>query len=88
MSQIGEVTGTVELIWDSDGELLITLDPDDPGAPHVFEMTGDLRDRLANQLEEGDRVEVTYEATPHEVVDPDSGPSETLRPTVRDVKIL
>jgi hypothetical protein len=82
------VSGTVEFIWESDGELLLNLEPDDPGAPHTFEVTGALCDRLAGALTEGDRVEVEFVAVEHEIVDPDSGPSQTLRAQVRDVRPL
>ena len=82
------VSGTVEFIWESDGELLMTLDPDRPGAPHTFEVEGALRERLVGTLKEGVRVEVEFVAVEHEVVDPDSGPSETLRADVREVRLL
>ena len=82
------VSGTVEFLWDSGGELLLNLEPNRPGAPHTFEVGGALRQRLAGMLSEGDRVEVEYVAVEHEVVDPDSGPSETLRAEVRDVRLL
>jgi hypothetical protein len=80
------VQGTVEFIWDDDGHMLVNLDPDDPGDPHTFELTGELRDRLAENLAEGDRVEVDFDAEPYEVLDPDSGPSESLRAAVVDVR--
>jgi hypothetical protein len=82
------VSGTVEFIWESDGELLLNLEPDRPGAPHTFEVAGALCERLAGALSEGDRVEVEFVAVEHEVVDPDSGPSQTLRAQVRDVRVL
>jgi hypothetical protein len=82
------VSGTVEFIWESDGELLLNLEPDHSGAPHTFEVAGALRDRLAGALTEGDRVEVEFVAVEHEIVDPDSGPSQTLRAQVRDVRPL
>jgi hypothetical protein len=82
------VRGTVEFIWESGGGLLLNLEPDRAGAPHTFEIEGALRERLAGALNEGDRVEVEFVAVEHEVVDPDSGPSETLRAEVRDVRVL
>jgi hypothetical protein len=82
------VTGTVEFIWDADGHMLVTMDPDDPGDPHTFELTGELRERLAPQLSEGGRVEVQYRAVGYEVIDPDSGPSESLRAEVVDLRAL
>jgi hypothetical protein len=81
------VTGTVEFIWDGDGHMLVTMDPDDPSDPHTFELTGDLRDRLVEQLDEGARIEVEFAAVPYEVLDPDSGPSESLRAEVLDVRV-
>jgi hypothetical protein len=82
------VIGTVEFIWETDQELLLNLDPDRPGAPHTFEVGGTLRERLADALAEGDRVEVDFVAAAHEVVDPDSGPSDSLRAEVRDVRVV
>jgi hypothetical protein len=82
------VSGTVEFIWETEDELLVNLDPDRPGAPHTFEVGGILRERLADKLAEGDKVEVDFVAVEHEVVDPDSGPSDSLRPDVRDVRVL
>ena len=82
------VTGTIEFMWETDDELLLNLEPDRPGAPHTFEIGGRLRDQLSEALEEGDRVEVDFVAIAHEVVDPDSGPSDGLRPEVRDVRVV
>ena len=82
------VTGTVELIWDGDGVMLLNLEPDDAADPHTFEIGGPLRARLAGSLAEGDRVEVRFRAVEHEVVDPDSGPAESLRAEVDDVRVL
>ena len=82
------VRGTVEFIWDDAGHMLVTMDPEDPADPHTFELGGPLRDRLAGSLEQGDRVEVDIEAVPHEVLDPDSGPSESLRAEVLDVRVV
>jgi hypothetical protein len=82
------VRGTVEFLWESGGEVLVNLEPDLPGAPHTFELAGGLGERLAGVLREGDRIEVEFVAVEHEVVDPDSGPSETLRADVRDVRVL
>jgi hypothetical protein len=82
------VSGTVEFIWETDRELLVNLEPDRPGAPHTFEVGGGLRQRLADTLAEGDKVEIDFVAISHEVIDPDSGPSDSLRPDVRDVRVL
>jgi hypothetical protein len=82
------VSGVVEFIWETDSELLLNLEPDRTGAPHTFEVGGRLRNQLADALNEGDRVEVDFVAVSHEVLDPDSGPSETLRPEVRDVRVI
>ena len=82
------VTGTVELIWDGDGLMLLNLEPDDAADPHTFEIGGALRERLAGSLAEGDRVEVRFRAVEHEIVDPDSGPAQSLRAEVEDVRVL
>jgi hypothetical protein len=82
------ISGTVEFIWDADGLMLVNLEPDDPGDPHTFEVTGELRDRVVGTLTEGDRVEVEFRSEPYEVLDPDSGPSESLRAKVVDVRVL
>ena len=82
------VSGVVEFLWETDSELLVNLEPDRTGAPHTFEVGGKLRDDLAATLNEGDRVEIDFVAVTHEVLDPDGGPSETLRPEVRDVRVV
>jgi hypothetical protein len=82
------LTGTVAFIWDAEGAMLLNLEPDQAGDPHTFEVSGTLRERLAPSLTEGDRVEVRYRAVEHEIVDPDSGPAETLRAEVEDIRVL
>jgi hypothetical protein len=82
------ITGTIEFVWDTDGHMLLNMEPDDPADPHTFELTGELRDRVGRTVEEGDRVEVEFEAVPYEVIDPDAGPSESLRAEVRDLRVL
>ena len=82
------VRGTVEFLWEDDNGMLLNMEPDTPGAPHTFEIAGDLRERLGGELSEGDRVEVVFVPVEHEVVDPDAGPSETSRAEVRDVRVL
>ena len=82
------VRGVIEFIWETEDELLVNLDPDRPEAPHTFEVGGSLRERLADTLAEGDKVEIDFVATAHEIVDPDSGPSDSLRPDVLDVRVL
>ena len=82
------LTGTVEFIWDGEGVMLLNLEPDEAGDPHTFEVSGTLRERLAPSLTEGDRVEVRYRAVEHEIVDPDSGPSESVRAEVLEVRVL
>ena len=68
--------------------MLVNLEPDDPGDPHTFEVTGELRDRVVRTLTEGDRVEVEFRAEAYEVLDPDSGPSESVRAEVVDVRVV
>ena len=83
------VHGTVEFIWDDDGHMLVNLEPDDPGDPHTFELTGDLRDASwPTRCRRATRVEVEFKAEPYEVLDPDSGPSESLRAEVVDVRVV
>jgi hypothetical protein len=82
------VTGTVEFIWETEQEMLLNLEPDRPEAPHTFEVSGSLREELADILDEGDRVEIDFVAVAHEIVDPDSGPTDGARPEVRDVRVV
>ena len=82
------VHGTVEVVWDDGGHMLVTLEPDDPADPHTFELTGDLRERVSAALSEGVRIEVDFTAEPYEVLDPDAGPSESLRAEVTDVRVV
>jgi hypothetical protein len=84
---IRTVTGTVEFIWDDGDHLLMNLDPDDPADPHTFELASGVRARVAKEFREGDRVEVEYRPVEYEVVDPDSGPSESFRAEVVDVRV-
>jgi hypothetical protein len=87
-ARIHTVTGTVEFIWETDQELLLNLEPDRPEAPHTFEISGTLREQLIDALTEGDRVEIDFVPTPHEVIDPDSGPTESTRTHVHDVRVV
>jgi len=82
------VTGTVEFIWDDGDHMLVNLDPDDPADPHTFELAGETRSRVPDGFEEGQRVEVRFRAVEYEVVDPDSGPSESFRAEVLEVRVL
>jgi hypothetical protein len=86
--RVQTVTGTVEFIWETEQELLLNLEPESSSAPHTFQVGGKLRDRLADSLGEGDRVEIDFVAVAHEIVDPDSGPTDSLRPEVRDVRVV
>jgi hypothetical protein len=82
------VTGTVEFMWDDGEHMLVNLEPDDPADPHTFEVSGAVRDRAAGRLGEGERVEVRFEPVAYEVVDPDSGPAESFRAEVLDLRVL
>jgi hypothetical protein len=82
------VTGTVEFMWDDGKQMLVNLDPDDPADPHTFELSGEVRDRVPDAFSEGQRVEVRFRPVEYEVVDPDSGPSESFRAEVLDVRVL
>lgn len=89
-SPVKTVSGSIEFIWDSVGDdrMLLNIDPDLMGAPHTFEVAGELRERLAGTLSEGQRVEIEFVPIEHEIVDPDSGPSDSHRPEVCDVRVL
>jgi hypothetical protein len=78
------VRGTVEFLWEDGDGVLVTLDPEDPAHPHTFELPAELGSALA----EGDQVEIVYGPVEHEVVDPDSGPSDSYRAVVRDMRVL
>jgi hypothetical protein len=82
------VTGTVEFMWDDGDHLLVNLEPDDADDPHTFEQSGELRTRVAGAFDEGDRVQVRFRPVEYEVVDPDSGPSESVRAEVLEVRVL
>jgi hypothetical protein len=82
------VTGTVEFMWDDGDHMLVNLEPDDAGDPHTFELSGDVRARAAGAISEGERVEVRFTPVEYEVIDPDSGPSESVRAEVLDVRVL
>lgn len=83
------VEGTVEFFWDSadDDKLLVNIEPDQVGRPHTFEIAGELRRKIADEIDEGSRIAITYLAEAHEVIDPDSGPSESYRPKIKDVTV-
>jgi len=82
------VTGTVEFMWDDGDHMLVNLEPDDPADPHTFELSGDVRTGVAGVLSEGQRVEVRFRPVEYEVIDPDSGPSESVRAEVLEVRVL
>lgn len=81
------VTGTIEFIWDDGEHMLVNLDPDDPSDPHTFEVEGGVRARVVDAFGEGDRVEVEFRPVEYEVVDPDSGPTDSFRAEVLDVRV-
>jgi len=80
------VTGTIDFIWDDGEHMLVNLDPDDPSDPHTFELKGGIRARVVDAVGEGDRVEVEFRPVEYEVVDPDSGPTDSFRAEVLDVR--
>jgi hypothetical protein len=81
------VTGTVEFMWDDGDQVLVNLEPDDPADPHTFELSGEVRTH-AGAFGECDRVEVRFRPVEYEVIDPDSGPSESVRAEVLEVRVL
>jgi hypothetical protein len=82
------VTGTVEFMWDDGDHMLVNLEPDDSADPHTFELSGEVRTRVVGAFDEGDRVEVRFRPVEYEVIDPDSGPSESVRAEVLEVRVL
>lgn len=86
------VSGTVDFVWhasDSDPSTLVTLEPDELGAPHTFEIDSELLEPCRGVLAEGQRIEISYVHIVHEVVDPESGKtSEGSRPHITAVRIL
>jgi len=66
--------GSVEFYWDSGDEikhLLVNIDPDQRGVQNAYELTGDLRDAVINEIGDGVRIEIEYVLDYHEIVDPD-----------------
>jgi hypothetical protein len=82
------VTGTVAFMWDDGDHMLVNIEPDDDADPHTFELSGDVRARAAGALREGAWVEVRFRPVEYEVIDPDSGPSESVRAEVLGVRVL
>ena len=74
-------------MWDDGDQMLVNLEPDDPADPHTFELSAEVRTR-AGSIGEGDRVEVRFRPVEYEVIDPDSGPSESVRAEVLEVRVL
>lgn len=84
-------SGVVMFFWDSGDDerhLLVNIDPDDHRKPAAFELVGELRDSVISELDEGVRIEVTYEIDHHEMVDPDAGTLERVRPKIVAARIL
>lgn len=75
-------------MWDDGDHMLVNLEPDDPADPHTFELSGEVRTRVVGAFDEGDRVEVRFRPVEYEVIDPDSGPSESVRAEVLEVRVL
>ncbi len=86
------VTGTVDCIWDSsdsDEHMLINIEPDIEDCPNSFEIMGSLRDEIVADLTEGDRIELRYKTSHHEIVDPDSATTrDSSRTRLTAIKIL
>ncbi len=78
--------------WDSGDEekhLLVNIEPDDHHKPDAWELTGDLRDAIIADVEEGARFEVDYTVERVEMVDPDGATTfGTSRPRILAVRIL
>ncbi len=83
------VTGTVEFMWDDGDHMLVNLEPDDAGDPHTFELSA-RRARLAPRAPSARATGWRCGSRPveYEMIDPDSGPSESVRAEVLDVRVL
>lgn len=86
------VGGVVQFFWDSGDDekhLLVNIEPDDHHKPDAWEITGDLRDAVIGEIDEGLRVEIDYLIEHHEVVDPDGATTlDGHRPKILAVRIL
>lgn len=78
--------------WDSGDEvrhLLVNIEPDDHHKPDAFELTGDLRDSVIEEIDEGKRIEVDYLVEHHEIVDPDGATTiDSTRAKILAVRVL
>lgn len=92
MSEEIVITGTVEFIWHTgdDGErMLVNFEADTSGHPNAFEIVGNLRDEIVDDLIEGSRIELCYTADHHEVIDLGSATTrDSIRPQITAIKIL
>lgn len=82
--------GTVMFFWDSSDEerhMLVNIEPDDPDTPSAFELVDDLRDAVAETIEDGARIELDYRLDHHEIVDPDGATHESSRVRIVAVRI-
>lgn len=85
------VGGVVQFFWDSGDDekhLLVNIEPDDHHKPDAWEITGELRDAVIGEIDEGLRVEIDYLIEHHEVVDPDGATTlDGHRPKILAVRI-
>lgn len=86
------VVGIVQFFWDSGDEqkhLLVNIEPDDHHKPDAYELVGELRDSVIDQIDEGLRIEIDYLVEHHEIVDPDAATTvDSHRPKILAVRIL
>ena len=66
--------------------MLVNLEPDEAGDPHTFELSGECGER--GPAQRGRPRGGAVRPVEHEVVDPDTGPSESFRAEVVDVRVL
>jgi hypothetical protein len=89
--EIVTVTGLVQFFWDSGDDekhLLVNIEPDDLHKPDAWEITGDLRDTVIAEIDEGLYVEIDYLIEHHEIVDPDGATTlDGNRPKILAVRI-
>jgi hypothetical protein len=92
--EVGSVTGEIRLLWRQRdryrGEvLLLTLEPEDPGAQSTFELFGPLAGRVGAEVAEGLRVRVVLQDETVELVNQETGETgDALRASVVDVVVL
>lgn len=85
------VTGTVQFVWDAGDEtrqMMVHIEPDDLHKPDAYELTGELRDSVIGQIDEGKRIEIDYLVDHHEIVSHEGATTiDGHRPRILAVRI-